>query len=141
MRRIDLLPLWINVGDLRDPTKLYDAELRAVVDLAADEPFPQLPRDLVYCRVPLIDGGGNDPTLLRLALRTVAELIAADVPTIVCCSNGMSRSPAIAAAAIHVARGTPLHDALAAVTKAGHDVTPALWREVEVACSPSTLRA
>jgi protein-tyrosine phosphatase len=136
MRRIEPFSLWIgNVGDLRDPTKLYDAQIRAVVDLAANEPFPNLPRDLIYCRVPLIDGSGNDPALLRLAVRTLAQLLAAEVPTIVCCSNGMSRAPSIAAGALHIARGMSLHDALTAVTPAGHDVSPGLWREVELICS------
>lgn len=137
MRRISLFSLWLgNVGDLRDPAKLYEAQIRAVVDLAANEPFPQLPRDLIYCRFPLIDGSGNEPQLIRLAIQTVAQLISADLPTLVCCSNGLSRTPAIAAAAVHAVQRRPLHDCLLLVAAQGHDVSPAFWQEVEAACLP-----
>src|SRR4051812_8898735 len=102
MRCIEPHPLWLgHAGDLRAPQGLLGAGLRAVVDLASNEPIPALPRDLTYCRFPLFDGPGNDPALLRLAIRTVAELLRTQVPTIVCCSVGMSRSLALAAAAIH----------------------------------------
>ena len=66
----------------------------------------------------------------------VARLLSAEIPTIVCCSNGMSRSPALAAGAIHVAHGVPLHEALQLATIGGHDVSPALWRDVELSFSP-----
>lgn len=126
-----------NAGDLQDPSRLCAAEVRAVVDLAANEPLPQLlPRDLTYCRFPLLDGADNDPVVLRLAVRTVAALMAANVPVVVCCSNGMSRSPAIAAAAIGIADRISLEAALVRVASAGtHDVSPALWNDVCAACA------
>ena len=45
--------------DVRDPSKLLEAGISAVVDLALNEPPAMLPRELVYCRFPLIDGFGN----------------------------------------------------------------------------------
>jgi len=93
--------LWIaNALEIRDPRTLFEHEIAAVVDLAAEEPCAQLPREMIYCRVPLTDGGGNPAALLRLAVRTVSDLIEAETPTAVACSAGMSRSPAIVAFAI-----------------------------------------
>jgi len=137
MRRIEAYPLWLgHVGDLRAPKELLDAGIRAVVDLASNEPIPSLPRDLTYCRFPLFDGSGNDPALLRLTIRTVAELLRTQVPTIVCCSVGLSRSLAVAAAAIHVVTNEPLEEALRHVAADGkHDLSPGLWQEVTQVCA------
>jgi hypothetical protein len=136
MRQIVPHTLWLgNAGDMQNPRRFLDADIRAVVDLAANEPFPQLPRHLIYCRFPLIEGGGNDPTFLRLAIRTVTELVTGMVPTAICCSNGLSRSPAIAAAGLSIAMSISLHDALLQIAASGkHDVDPALWNEINVVC-------
>jgi hypothetical protein len=133
MRRIEGHPLWLgNAGDLWTPSALFDAGIRAIVDVAANEPFPQLPRDFIYCRFPLLDGDGNDPQVLRLAIRMTGQLIADAVPTLVACSNGLSRSPAIVAAALHETIPTSIEDALINVAATGkHDVSPALWRDVK----------
>lgn len=132
MRRIEPYPLWLgNAGDLRTPAHFFDAEIRAVVDLAANEPFPQLPRELIYCRFPLFDGEGNDPSLLRVAVRTVAEFLNTDIPTAVCCSNGLSRSQAVVAAAIAAVQHISPNEALILVAShSKHDMSPGLWKEV-----------
>jgi protein-tyrosine phosphatase len=132
MRRVEPFPLWLgNVGDLQSPDKLYDAQIRAVVDLAANEPFPHLPRDFIFIRVPLYDGAGNEPFLLRLAIQTVSRLLAEGVPTLVCCSNGLSRAPAISAGALAGIESLSIEDALRRVSIEGkHDVLPGLWGEV-----------
>lgn len=132
MRRIESYRLWLgHAGDLRDPALLLREGVRAVFDLAVNEPFPQLPRELTYCRFPLLDGSGNDPSLLRLSIRTLAEFIEAGIPTIVCCSNGMSRSPAIVAAAIAKLTGASADEKLVWIAaQAKHDVSPGLWNEV-----------
>ena len=41
-----------------------------------NEPLPSLPRELAYCRFPLIDGPGNPSWLVRAAVETVAYLVA-----------------------------------------------------------------
>src|SRR5262249_26770590 len=76
-----------------------------LIDLALEEPPVPLTRELVYCRFPLLDGAGNSPWLLRAALDTTAALLASRVPTLVFCGAGMSRSPAVAAAALAIVEG------------------------------------
>jgi len=105
MREIHSTRLWTgNAREARDAEALFAAGISAVVDVAYEEPPAQLPRQLVYCRFPLVDGPDNDPLLLRLALLTTVELLRAETRTLVACSAGMSRSPTIAicAAALHL---------------------------------------
>lgn len=140
MRRIEPYPLWLgNAGDLRTPSHFCDAEIRAVVDLAANEPFPQLPRDLIYCRFPLFDGEGNDPSLLRAAVQSVKEFLTAGIPTAVCCSNGLSRSPAVVAAAVAAVQNVSSDEVLIFVAAhSKHDVSPTFWSELKHACLSRT---
>jgi hypothetical protein len=87
MRQIDGRRLWLgNAGDLRAPTKILDAGIEAVVELADSEPMADLPRHLIRCRFPISDGGDNSQALLRLAADSVAGLLRQDMPTLVCCS-------------------------------------------------------
>ena len=124
--------LWIgNTVEARTARDLLDAGVVAIVDLAYEEQPAELPRSLVYCRFPLIDGSDNDPKLLRLAVHTVVNLIGAGIPTLVSCGAGMSRSPIIAAAALSVHRGDPPKQALQAVAQSQpHDVSLTLWDDV-----------
>lgn len=93
--------LWLGHAlDVREPLPLFEAGIAAVVDVAFEEPAPQLPRQLVYCRFPLNDGGGNDPALLLQAVQTLVDVLGSGTPTLVVCSAGMSRSPTIAAFAL-----------------------------------------
>src|SRR5476651_2269367 len=101
MRQILPHALWLgHAGDGRDYHRVLETGIQALVQLAAEEPVLELPRDLIYCRFPLVDGSGNDKKLLRLAISTVSDLLEMKVPTLVICGGGLSRSPAIAAAAI-----------------------------------------
>lgn len=43
-----------HTGDARDATRLVDAGIAAVVDLALEDSPPRLPREMTYCRFPLI---------------------------------------------------------------------------------------
>lgn len=71
MRRIESHSLWLgSVVDAWDLRQVLNAGVQAIVDLAANESPLQLTRDLIYCRFPLVDGVGNDPVLLRLAIDT-----------------------------------------------------------------------
>src|SRR5262245_32189158 len=98
--------IWLgHAGDLRNMTVVLAAGIAAVSDPAANEPVPRLPRDLTYCRFPLVDGAGNAPELLRLSVETVTALLRSQLPTLVCCSVGLSRSPAVVAAALAVRHG------------------------------------
>ncbi len=128
MRQVADRKLWLgHAGDLRDPRAVLAAGIEAVVELADSEQMAALPRELVRCRFPLSDGGINPPWLLRLASDSVAALLRAGVPTLVCCSNGMSRSVCIAACAVADVEGQPLDEALRAVVGSGPaDVSPGL---------------
>ncbi len=132
MRAVEPYSLWIgNAGDVRHVSDLMDAGIRAVVDLAANEPVATLPREIVYCRFPLHDGADNDRWLFRAAIATIVELLRNNVPTLVACSAGMSRSPALAAAAIALlTRRDPNECLLACVASGPADVSPALWNDV-----------
>jgi protein-tyrosine phosphatase len=139
LRKVTGYPLWIgHAGDVRDPTKLLEAGISAVVCVVESEPPPALPRELVYCRFPLVDGTGNPEWLLRAAVQTVACLLRSSTPTLVHCSAGISRSPAVAGAALAITRGCSFAEGLIAVTESGpSDVSPGLWAEIQEALNVS----
>jgi hypothetical protein len=132
MNQIVPFPLWVgHGGEGHDLTGLFDLGVEAVVELAAEEPPFTAPRDVVYCRIPLIDGPGNPPGRLVLAVRTVATLLASEAPTLVCCGAGMSRAPAVAASALALAFGGSPSDWLERVTRHHpSDVSPRLWGDL-----------
>ena len=135
MRRLEKSSLWIgNVRDAQDSRGLFDRGIQAVVDLAFEEPPSRLPRELMYCRFPLLDGPGNPPWLLQTAIDTTFRLARARVATLVFCSMGMSRSPLIAAAALALAGDCKPDDCLATILASGPaDVAPGLWHDVQEA--------
>jgi protein-tyrosine phosphatase len=129
MNQIRPHQLWIgHAGDGRDYRRLLDLGIRAVVQLAVEEPPLQPPRELVYFRFPLRDGADNPDDLLDLAVAAVAALVRRRVPSLLCCGAGMSRSPAVAAAALRRLAGEPAEGVLMRVLegRAG-DVSPGLW--------------
>ncbi|QDU04622.1 Dual specificity phosphatase, catalytic domain [Gimesia chilikensis] len=131
----EILPrlLWIgNARDARDLNQVLDLGITAVIDLAREEPPVSYPREIVYCRLPLIDGDENQTVVLQTALTTVARFITAELPTLVACSAGMSRSPAIVAGALSLVHDCPFPEALQQVAASGPcDVAPGLWNEIE----------
>jgi len=128
MRLVPGYNLWLgNARDCRDIRAILDAGIQAVVDLALEEPPAVLVRELTYCRFPLLDGAGNPNWLLSAAVKTVADLLCAGTPTLVCCGAGMSRAPAVAAAATACIRGCSLTDALTLLLPSAlADISPAL---------------
>lgn len=137
MRQVVPYSLWLgHVGHVRNLGSILDAGITALVDLAPNEPPAKIARDLIYCRFPLVDGPGNPPWLLRLAVETTAALVRARVRTLVFCGAGMSRSPAIAAAAVARVSGRGAEECLVELLQgAPRDVTPALWQDVRSALS------
>ncbi len=132
--------LWLgNARDERDIARVLDSGVAAVVDLAMEERPVTFPRDIVYCRLPLVDGGGNRPELLRAAIDVVATFVASKLPTLVACSGGMSRSPAIVAAALAKIDRRPLDDCLRDLTGGvAHDVSTSLWADIRTLCEQGT---
>jgi protein-tyrosine phosphatase len=133
MREIFPELLWIgNARDARDVKGVLDRGITAVVDLALEEPPISFPRDIVYCRLPLLDGDENHPAVLQTALITVARFLEGELPTLVACSGGMSRSPAIVAGALALAQACPLTVSMQQVAETGPcDVAPGLWNEIQ----------
>jgi hypothetical protein len=88
----------------------------------------------VSCRFPLLDGAGNERGLVRAAVETVAGLVRSRVPTLVVCSAGMSRSPAVCAGALAIATERPAQECLGIVLNGGPaDVSAGFWGEVTAA--------
>ena len=101
IRRIDGHRLWIGTArDARAIKDVVDAGIEAIVDLAVMSEPVKPPRELVYLRFPLVDGGGNPPWLICAAVHAVEGLVRLGVPTLVACDGGMSRSVAITAAGL-----------------------------------------
>src|SRR5689334_10431106 len=109
MREVLTHRLWVaNAIDARDLRLLFDSGITAVVDLAVNEKPAQLAREMIYLRLPLVDGEGNQAARIEMAIECVVSLLRRNERTLVSCSAGMSRAPAIAAAAIAVIeRSTP----------------------------------
>lgn len=124
--------LWIGHAlDVREPRALFDEGIAAVIDIAYEEPPALLPRQLVYCRFPLNDGGGNQPGILLQALSTSIDLLNAGTSTLIACSAGMSRSPTLAAFALahHLSSDPESIVARIAESKA-LEVKPELWKDM-----------
>jgi protein-tyrosine phosphatase len=130
-----IVPYLLRVGHIGDGENfkvLFDEGVQAVVQLAWEETPLLLPRDLMLFRIPLIDGPGNRPEPLRLAIATVAQLLREQISTLVCCHAGMSRAPALAAAGLARFTGKPLSECLQLVTQHRHaDVHPALYEHLD----------
>jgi hypothetical protein len=133
MRPIDGSSLWVGTArDARAIQEVLAAGIEAVVDLAMLCEPVRPPRGLVYLRFPLVDGGGNPPWLICAAVHAAEGLVRLGVPTLVACDGGMSRSVAVAAAALWFTtpRVSP-DDVLKRVAAGGPaDVHPALWADV-----------
>jgi hypothetical protein len=128
MRQFAGHAIWLgHAGDLRDAQAVLRIGVEAIVELADSEQLAELPRELIRFRFPLSDGGTNPLWLLRFAAEAVAALLRANVPTMVCCSAGMSRSVCVAAAGVSLVERRPLSEALALVAGVGPaDVSPGL---------------
>lgn len=121
-------------GDALSARKLqliYDHQIAAVVDLAANEPPAVLGRDIIYCRFPLHDDGSNVDALLSLAIGTLQSLLQCQFRTLIACSAGMSRSPTVAAAVVSLLTNDTLPECLHRITRnAPHDVSPSFFADV-----------
>jgi hypothetical protein len=130
-------PLWVgHAGDGRDYRRILDAGIKALLQVAIEEAALQPPRELVYCRFPVLDGIDNPPEVLSLAITITIALIRAHVPTLICCGAGMSQAPLLAAAGMAVANGKPPEECLKQVAQHHRcDVSPGLWSEVRATLS------
>jgi hypothetical protein len=141
MNQIQPYPLWIGHALAgHDFGPIFDAGVRALVQVAEEEPPSHPPRELICCRIPLLDGAGNSTEMLYLAIHTVVTLMQMHIPTLVYCGEGMSRAPAISAAALAIVyQGTPEMWLERIVKQHPSDVSPGLWKEI-VGVLPSLRR-
>jgi protein-tyrosine phosphatase len=131
MRQVGNYPLWIGTSrDARDMQFLLSQGIHAIVDLAAEEWPVQPSRELVYLRFPIVDGGGNEPKLLRSLMAATTALIRERVPTLIACRMGMSRSPTVAAVAYGSVYGMSPAEAMKLMAGPS-DVSTMLLRELE----------
>ncbi|MBI3839582.1 MAG: dual specificity protein phosphatase family protein [Planctomycetia bacterium] len=134
----DAIPhrLWIgNASEARDISDVIGHGIIAIVDLAMEESPIHFPRDIVYCRIPLVDGAGNRPEIIRAAVDLTVSFIESKVPILVACGAGMSRSPIIVAAALARVDGKSIEEALEEITAGvAHDVSTSLWAEIKAVC-------
>ncbi|TWT32643.1 protein-tyrosine phosphatase family protein [Blastopirellula retiformator] len=123
---------WIaNVVEARDLRRLHDLGAVAICDLAMEEPPIPLTRELIYCRIPILDGSGNSPATLKLAVATVVRLLDEQTPTLLFCSAGMSRSPSVAAIALAQVESRSPDEVLAELAeRMPLQVSPHLWRDL-----------
>jgi hypothetical protein len=138
MNQVIPYALWLGHSDEgRDFKRIYDAGIKALVQLAAEEPPPQPPRDLIVCHFPLLDGSGNRADLLFVAVSTVATLLKLHVPTLVCSGAGVSRAPAVAATALAMVHQEPAQEWLQRLVQHHpSDVSPGFWSEVVALLTP-----
>ncbi len=132
MKQIEPHLIWIgHIGDARDVATILDNGIEVLVQLAIEETPVAVPRDLVSVRIPIYDGPNNNRSNLRLVIQVVADLIRRRRPTLVCCSAGMSRSPAIAAIALAIVeRKDPMECLTAVRAFVPTDVSPGLWHDL-----------
>ena len=88
MRAVISELLWIgNAVEARDITAVLNWGISAVVDIAIEEKPIQFPREIAYCRFPLVDGAGNTPETLQATVKTTFRFVAAKRQTLICCGE------------------------------------------------------
>lgn len=118
----------VEAGDVR---AILNLGVQAVVDLAAEEEPIRYPRDILVLRYPIIDGAGNPRWLLESIVSSLHNLLRNEIPTFVYCSAGLSRSPALIAAALARFRNDSMDKVIADVLKVQPlDVSTTLWRDL-----------
>ena len=130
--------LWLgNAADLRDIRRVL-LNVTAIIDLAIEEPLPEIPRVTNYCRFVLTDDGENNPALIRAAIQTAAGFVAGNQSTVICCNAGINRSPAIAAAVLSRLSGKQPAECLKRIASLKPlDINPALWQQIESIIGPN----
>jgi protein-tyrosine phosphatase len=130
-----ILPHKLWIGHLADSlaySPMFELGIKALFTMAAEEENRSAPREMIYCHFPLVDGPENEECILTLAIRTLADCLAREIPTLVCCGGGMSRSPALAAAALSLHLNKPLEQCLEQMAASHHiDVSPGLWMQIK----------
>jgi hypothetical protein len=118
MKQILHYSLWIgDARDGRDFQTLKAKRIRAIVQLASEDPPVLALPELVCLRFPLRNGEENTLALLHSAIEAVTGLLELGVPTLVFCGAGMARAQVIAAASLSVLLRAAFTECLAKLSK------------------------
>jgi len=88
--------------DASDASTLRDHDIAVVVSLTHTGPPGDIPADVTLVNVPMMDGPQNSRTAFETAVGDVLSRLDAGEVTLVHCSAGASRSPAVAATALAI---------------------------------------
>ena len=76
MREILPRKLWLgNAADLRNAEPILQKGIQAVINVAIEQWTPSLPRTLIVCHFPILDGEQDVPSPLSAALSTLATFL------------------------------------------------------------------
>src|SRR5262249_23963189 len=86
-------------------TRLLPCFRSGTAQVECEDTTVTVPRQLAFCRFPLVDGPDNPKSSLCAAVSTTALFLRQQRPTMVACSAGISRSVAVASAALAIVSG------------------------------------
>jgi protein-tyrosine phosphatase len=105
-----------NYLEAQDAELLWREAIGSILGLLPQPEGFAPPGAMPFRRIPLIDGAGNDLFTFRLAVDTLAALLAEAPPVLVHCHAGRSRSVVVVAGYLVRHGGMPAEEALAHVT-------------------------
>jgi atypical dual specificity phosphatase len=86
--------------DASDASTLRDHDIAVIVSLTHTGPVGDVPAEVTLVDVPMMDGPQNSPNAFETAVGEVLSRLDAGDVTLVHCSAGASRSPAVAGTAL-----------------------------------------
>lgn len=98
-------------GDATDESTLRAHGIEVIVSLTAASPAEDVPAAVTLVEVPMMDGPQNSREAFETAVAAVGSRLATGEKTLLHCSAGASRSPAVAAAALALHRDSELEAA------------------------------
>ena len=97
--------------DATDESTLRAHEIEVIVSLTATSPAGNVPAELTLVEIPMMDGPQNSQEAFETAVAAVGSRLATGEKTLLHCSAGASRSPAVAATALALHRDSELEAA------------------------------
>jgi len=95
-------------ADASDASTLRDHDIAVVISLTHTGPAGDVPADVTLVEIPMMDGPQNSRDAFETAVGEVLARLDAGETTLVHCSAGASRSPAVAATALAYHTNTDL---------------------------------
>jgi atypical dual specificity phosphatase len=111
-------------ADATDESTLRAHDITVIVSLTASSPTENVSPEVTLVEVPMMDGPRNSREAFETAVDAVESRLAAGDRTLIHCSAGASRSPAVAAAALALHRDGELKTALQQVLNRRPEADP-----------------